>query len=39
MTLQNYLKIILMKHLNFKIIGVNPDWSDNGGEMSLKKGD
>lgn len=39
MALKNYLKLILRKHLNFKIIGVNPEWSDNGGDISLKKGD
>lgn len=39
MALQTYLKLILRKHLNFKIIAVSPDWSDNGGDTSLKKGD
>lgn len=39
MALQTYLKLILRKHLNFKIIGVSPNWSDNGGDISLKKGD
>lgn len=38
MALQNYVKLILRKYLNFKIIGVNPEWCDNGGAISLKKG-
>lgn len=36
MALQNYLKLILRKHLYSKIFGVNPEWSDNGGEISQK---
>lgn len=39
MALQTYLKLILRKHLNFKIIGASPDWSNNGGDMSLEKDD
>lgn len=34
MALQNYLKLILRKHSHFKIIGINPEWSDNSGEIS-----
>lgn len=34
MALQNYLKLILRKHFYFKIIEVNPEWPDNGGEIS-----
>lgn len=39
MALQNYVKLIVRKHLNFKIVGLNPERCDNGGAISLKKGD